>query len=131
MITPEKEEYYLVPLGSYNGEKSLDHIATEFYGKPYKGFAAMERASNDTYQVYDLSTEDNCLDYTEDHYKPIDRWLALNIGDDVSFEWDNGPKIANYQSDIDEQAPDPGCALADMILKGHLPYGKYLVAVSW
>lgn len=131
MIEVEKEEFYLLPLGSHHKEKSLSHIATEFYGKRYNALRALDRANNDTYEVYDLSTKDNCEEFIWEHYKPLDRWLKLNIGDDVSQSWERGPKIATYDFDIDDQAPDPSYVIADMILKGHLPYGQYLCEVSW
>lgn len=131
MLEVEKGEYYILPLGSHHKEKSLSHIATEFYGKEYNALRALEHASNDTYQVWDLSTPDECEDYIYDHYKPLDRWLGLKIGDDISHPWDDGPEIARYQFDIDDQAPDPSYVIADLILKGHLPHGKYLVEVMW
>ena len=131
MIRPKTELFFLLPLGSHHGEESLSHIATEIYGKKYNALQALDRASNDTYQQYDMSTRDYCEEYTWNHYKPLDRWLNMKLGDDISQEWVDREEIATHEIQIEREAPDPGYVIADLILKGHLPYGKYLCEVMW
>lgn len=131
MTAPEKEEFYLLPFGSHHKEKSLDHLATQVYGRKYSAIQALDVKANDVWEVYDCRTQDDCEEYIWDHYKPLDRWLNMKLGDDISQPWDNGEDIAKYEFQIEREAPDPGYVIADLILKGHLPFGKYLCQVSW
>ncbi len=131
MIDLDKAEFFLLPLGNHHGEKSLGHIATEIYGRKYNALQALERASNDTYERYDMSTKGGCEEFVWDHYKPLDRWLNMKIGDDISHPWQDREEIATHDFEIEREAPDPAYVIADLILKGHLPYGKYLCEVMW
>lgn len=134
MIEVNREEYIVLPMMSYNGEMSLDAIATKFYGKTYKGQQTGDMIPNDVCKVYDMSTEGYVLDYdAEECYKPLQRWLDMKMGDviDDTDRWPYGEKTVKYDFDIYREAPMPAYILSDLIKKGQLPYGKYLVEVSW
>lgn len=128
------EEYVVLPMFSHHGPTSLDAIATEYYGKQYKGQQTGDMLSNDTWQVYDMSTEDKCLDYDiEECYKPLQRWLDMKIGDVIedTDSWPYREKTVKYDFDIYREAPLPAYVLADLVRNHKLPYGKYLVQVMW
>lgn len=116
---------------SYNGPNSLDAIATEYYGQIYSGQQTGDMMSNDSYHVYDFSTEDDVEDYQpEDCYKPLSRWKNMKMGDPMPEHYDP-TRVVTYDFDIEREAPMPQYILADLIRNGVLPYGKYLVSVSW
>jgi len=130
MIELERDEFYILPMFAHEGPVSLDAIATEFYGQKYKGQQTGEMISNDTYQVYDFSGEQ--LDWYADEYfdEQLERWQGLKIGDpNPSYHYPDG--VIKYDFEIEREAPTPPNVLADLINKGHLPRGKYLVEVSW
>jgi hypothetical protein len=131
MIELEKEEFYVLPVKAYGRGPCISSIATEVYGRAYNGIGSGDE-SNDTYQTYDFSTEDNCLDYRWDDgdENPLKSWLALKVGDEVHDTW-GSKRVIRYEDDIERHGPNPSWVLADLILKGHLPYGQYLVATSW
>ena len=111
---------------------SLDKIATEVYGKKYVGQQTDEMLGNDSWHVYDMTTEDECQEaanlgdlefyddpYSRRYYFSVAGWLTRDTSnDDYDFQ--------DYRT-----APSPECMLATLILEGHLPYGRYLIEVSW
>jgi hypothetical protein len=135
MIELEKEEYIILPMMEHEGEKSLDAIATKFYGKQYKGQQTGDMMAQSSWHVFDLRTEYDVEDYQpEDCYKPLSRWLALELGDEIVEDWYGAgerKKVAEYDFDIYREAPMPEYILADLIRNGVLPHGKYLVHVWW
>lgn len=135
MIELEKEEYTILPMFEHDRPKSLDAIATEFYGKQYKGQQTGDMMSNDSWHVFDLRTEGDVAEYQpEDCYKPLSRWLAMEMGDEIVEDWYGAgkrKKIVQYDFEIYREAPMPEYILADLIRNGVLPYGKYLVHVWW
>lgn len=133
-IELRREEFIILPMFAHEGEKSLDALATKFYGKTYCGQQTGEMIANDSYMVYDMRTEGDVEDYhPEDCYKPLSRWLSMKIGDTVedTDRWPYGQKTITYESQIEREAPLPSYVLADLIRNGVLPYGKYLVRVWW
>jgi hypothetical protein len=132
MIELEKEEYIILPMMEHEGEKSLDAIATKFYGKQYKGQQTGDMMAQSSWHVFDLRTEYDVEDYQpEDCYKPLSRWLSLEIGDTIEGGPYRADRVTEYDFDIYREAPMPEYILADLIRNGVLPHGKYLVHVWW
>lgn len=139
-----QETYYVMPMLDHSylewhddDEVSLDKIATDVYGKKYVGQQTGEMLGNDTYHLYDLSTEDEVLEWLQDPedmgfyqnpfsnslgditYHTVKGWLARDTSND------------KYDFDDYREGPEPHTMLATLIHEGHLPYGKYLINVSW
>jgi hypothetical protein len=132
MIELEKEEFYVLPVKAYGRGPCISSIATEVYGRSYNGIGSGTE-SNDTFQTYDFRTEDMCKEFRWDHDEdatPLDDWLALKVGDEVTDDW-GSKRVIRYESDLERHGPAPSWVLADLILKGYLPYGQYLVETSW
>lgn len=100
---------------------SLDAIVEKVYGRPYRTVSAAQCGNDTTLHFdYDKETVDDYLeDIRECDGDPIGDWLAL---DPKSFEQ---PYIYH------RKAPAPDVMVADLINKGHLPYGNYQIYISW
>lgn len=140
MFEPPSETVYLMEMMDHMGPDSLDAIATRVYGRTYVGQQTGEMIGNDTYVRYVMSEDQvsylNSLmtkepkstyigyDYAKregiyaEGVNAFEYWLALPLGD---------------HDDIDavRAAPEPSFVLADLISKGELPYGTYLMHVWW
>lgn len=115
---PEKTDCYWLEETSFasNPQVSLNSLATEMFGREYVG-QQTEGCQPRGIQKYDMSNEDNCLDWHEP--QAIEEWLAKNPED---YEFDfvlsrEGPYIPNV--------------LAHLILNDVLPYGEYLINIDW
>lgn len=129
-IELEKEEYTILPMFAHEGPVSLDAIATAFYGKTYCGQQTGEMISNDSHEVYNFTTDEDVQRYREEGEEQIQAWLELKIGDPNPSFWYEGQPITN-ETEIERAAPSPSVVMADLIRKGQLPMGKYLVRVWW
>lgn len=116
---------------THHGPNSLDAIATEYYGQSYSGQQTGDMMANDSWHIFDFSTEDDVAEYDpEDCYKPLTKWKNLRMGDPLPQPYDPD-RVVRYDFDIEREAPTPDYILADLIRNGVLPYGKYLVQVTW
>lgn len=129
-IEPEREEYIILPMFAHEGPMSLDAIATEVYGKTYCGQQTGEMIGNDSHMTYDFSTKESLDWYVSRAENEIQVWLDLKIGDRNPGYYERG-EIITSDTEIERAAPAPSYILADLILKGHLPMGKYLMSVWW
>jgi len=140
---------------------SLDSIATRVYGCTYMGQQTGDKIGNDTHILYDMSDTNENLDtldhWTEDQVEDgkisyaklkadvlardghIPNWLAETYIP-ASVEYSGGLGMIKYWQELPEgtydfekyrQAPEPRVILADLIRRGELPAGIYLIKVSW
>lgn len=130
---------------AHMGEDSLDAIATRVYGREYKGQQTGDMIYNDSHVVYDMSAEAveelnsemssepkrHYLDYdpiTEEHkYAEGVNWFEYWLGLE---EKEIFPGYTDM-TDIIRAAPTPNHVLADLIKRGELPYGTYVMSVWW
>lgn len=154
MITPQKTEYYVMELFSHGGPESLDSIATRVYGRTYVGSRAMGDSApgNDSWITFDMTEgswqyeegieefdSETTTTYNEKTYEtetfdqsPLDYWLGLTseppyyYSEEQKAAWDPGE-----DRDVQEKAPDLEWVLADLIRRGELPHGHYLLRHWW
>lgn len=118
---------YDVPEKTYRvievlGPGGLDEIATEVYGRKYSGVGDGDH--NGTAYEVDATVE-TLAQYSVEEMNDVDNeetiahWLAQ-----PEVEWDFHPPE-------DYWIPGPIEAIPDLVFKGHLPHGVYLVCVSW
>lgn len=123
MIEPKKEEYYLLDCFESHfdpAKLSLDGLATQFFGRQYKGQQAGEMIPNDTVKEYDFSGDDESWwGYEDFHVNQLEAWLAED------------PKDYEYDFELYRKAPEPDTIIAHLILNEVLPRGRYLLRVSW
>lgn len=122
---------------------SLDSIATRVYGREYQGQQTGEMLANDTIHHYDMSekaveqrvADQRWGDPERQHYLGYDRIKREGIYEKGvnEFEYWLGLDLekAKYDFEVYRQAPEPADVLADLINRGELPYGQYLLRVSW
>lgn len=119
---------------------SLDSIATRVYGRRYVGQQTGRMLDNDSVHHYDMSedeVEQLVFDMEQEpkrHYIRYDPHTKEGVyAEGVNwFEYWLGLDEAEHSSkDIDHAAPEPHYVLADLIKRGELPYGQYLLRVSW
>lgn len=127
MHIPKQKKVYFMPMFAHEGEHSLDAFASRFYGREYQGQQTGDMLPNDSHVVYEMSKENvEQLMYNleeEREYNGIDslaKWLSAPATED------RGEKL-----DILRAAPEPDYILADLITKGELPYGTYVLSVWW
>src|ERR1044072_865031 len=137
MFAVEEKNFYVLNMMDYREHRpageppGLDGMVSGVYGRLYIGQQTGDMLSNDTEYTYHMSDsdvaeylEDTDYDYDGKHYhydggrKQFMEWLA----DDTEYKYD----FDHYR-----QAPVPQVALAMLIADGHLPYGTYLIRVSW
>jgi hypothetical protein len=120
---------------------SLDSIATRVYGRKYVGQQTGDMLGNDSVHHYDMSEyEVDQLDFDmnqepRQHYvdwDPITQQAIYAEGVNW-FEYWLGLDESKFKHDFEiyRQAPEPRYVLADLIKRGELPYGQYLLRVSW
>lgn len=94
----------------YPKDKTLFGIATKVYGRPY------------IWDTYDHDDLPRIFDYDEEYCREI---VAEIPEHHPEFEqWLNLP--ASYRGH-DNPHPDTEVVLCDLIVKGYLPYGKYII----
>lgn len=127
MHIPKQKKAFFMPMFSHEGERSLDAIATRFYGREYVGQQTGDMLPNDSHVVYKMNRENvKQLMYNleeEREYNGIDslaKWLSAPATED-----------RREKLDILRAAPEPDYILADLITKGELPYGTYVLSVWW
>lgn len=111
----------------------LDEIATEVYGRKYNGLQSTEDISNDTSLTYDMDEDwvDELVEGESYVPKPeharysrkclnLSDWLAVPDSDEFSARLDH-----------ERSGPEMHTMLAHLIKDGHLPYGTYLLNISW
>jgi hypothetical protein len=130
MIEVTREEYIVLPIMAHDGPMSLDSIATEVYGRVYRGQQTGEMIHNDSYKVYDLSTAERVERSWYNAEAEIVVWQGLKIGDRNPGFWHRGELITD-EIQIERAAPEPPKILSDLIKKGKLPMGRYLCHVWW
>ena len=132
MHVPAQRTFYYMDMLDYSDYRpdtpmSLDRLATETYGRTYVGQQTGKMLPNDTDHIYvmdensiaDLGLDDR-IDYVSrdgDTTFTLANWLAAPDGK-YDFE--------HYRS-----GPTPETMLAHLVRDGHLPYGTYLLRVSW
>jgi hypothetical protein len=111
----------------HDGPDTLDAIATRFYGRKYIGQQTGDMLPNDSHVVYDMDedmVEQLIANLEEEReysgFDSLQRWL------DAASPADRSEEIKLIRS-----APEPDYILADLISKGELPHGKYVVRVWW
>lgn len=138
---------------------SLNLIATEVYGKEYHGQQTGDMLPNDSVHRYVMDEEAVETELWENgpvrHYlgydsmrgntvyaegiSTFDYWQSLSHSDDPSKVTahsssdlvDHRGGVYRFDFEVYRQAPEPRWVIADLIKKGHLPYGNYLLYVSW
>lgn len=137
---PKLDAYLLNVLEHQHGEQgapSLDVIATEHYGRKYFAQQTGDMLANDSWTHIVLDQEmvaqylfDGMTVIKGEHLsdkptylagrKGIENWLAL-------------PEAESFgeQLRVDRAGPTPELVLADMIDKGLLPHGNYLLHCWW
>lgn len=137
---PKLDAYFLNAFEHQHGDggaPSLDVIVQEHYGREYNVQQTGEKLSNGSWTHY-LMDEEMVQQYLfdgitvikgEHHWLPhtylmgregIEHWLAMDRSDDFSA------KLAAVR-----QAPTPEIILADLIDKGLLPHGAYILHCWW
>jgi hypothetical protein len=142
------------------GVPSLNAIATEHYGKQYVAQQTGDMLPNDSIHEFDMSEEMVHGEYSyelqdtrfylgtnpstrkpvfHEGHTQLDYWLSMSWSKDRTevthehvYDWEDyyGAVFA-YDFQAYRQAPGPQYILSDLILKEILPYGKYLLYVSW
>jgi len=105
---------------------SLAKVATEVYGRDYKPDYGIYEVNNDSIYEFRFNNEDDVkrgLDSTWNQ-STIAKWLAV---DDTPPE----DVTSYFQKPSFNATPDPSEVIADLISKGHLPYGIYQIHVSY
>lgn len=140
---------------------SLDSIASRVYGCPYHGQQTGDKLPNDSVHLFDMSdTEENMenLDHwtaeqverNKEDYAKIkadvlarDGYLPSSLQETYipeSVEYSGGLGMIKYWQELPDgrndfekyrQAPEPRVILADLIRRGELPAGVYLLTVMW
>lgn len=111
----------------------LDEIATRIYGKKYVGQQTGDMLSNDSWHVYDFPNKDECEEWAGlGNLNPYVDPLNGNVTYLSVAGWQARDKSADkYNFEDYRTGPEPRTMLATLILDGHLPYGRYLIEVSW
>lgn len=133
MITPPQETYYVMDMFDHGYAFSLDKIATEVYGRTYCGQQTGDMISNDTTVAYDFSTESDVLEWVDgESYRPAPEHAHFDWANPVLnlVDWLAEPD-GEFDFEHERLGPEPRTMLAHLIRDGHLPYGKYLINVSW
>lgn len=150
MHTPKSSTLYELDLSV--GPDSLDKIIREKYDRRlYVGQQTGEMIGNDTYLVWDFSDEDDVLEQVNETYGPdgsgnwvhrdfIREWLdkpepVVHTGyvHDTPETWKGGywAEADTYAMDYMRDAPEPNLLLAELIRRGEMPYGRYLIHCWW
>lgn len=134
MISVPQETYYVMPMfdhSPYGGsDLSLDKIATEVYGRKYVGQQTGDMLSNDTHQLYDMTEHYVEELISEPSYIPEEKYRHFSSTCLSLEDWLAEPD-GEYDFVHERKGPEPATMLAHLIKDGHLPYGKYLIGVSW
>lgn len=161
MIEPKQETFYVMEMSRYNGDDSLDAIATDHYGMNYQGQQTGEMMSNYSWHRYEFPSEPEVLErlehWSEKMLEPSEfrkTWTQLleeyngyppEFCHPISYPEDREHSggwgwiklwkefVAKNGDDYESErfAPEPDVILADLIYKGILPYGNYLLHVYW
>lgn len=149
MHTPKSSTLYELELNDHAGPDSLDMIIRRVYDRrSYQGQQVGDMLPNDSYHEWDLSTEEDVeeclLGYDESGQYvlggAVQRWLNLPqpvyaetpYGDTPTWKggyWGEGHQY--YLDYIRDLAPNPKTLLADLIRRGEMPYGRYLIHCWW
>lgn len=154
MITPKQTTYYVMELFDHGGPESLDAIATRVYGRKYSGSRSMGdfAPGNDSWLTFDMTEDgwaykegieefdspttriydEKTREFLTYKTSPLNYWLGLTkeppsyYSEERKAAWDPGE-----DREIQEQAPDLSWVLADLIRRGELPHGHYLLRHWW
>lgn len=112
---------------------SLDGIATQVYGRKYVGQQTGDMIGNDTFHFYDLErtydVQEEILD-RRNWYAP-EMWMGISQCILTLESWLADVTEYDYDFQHYRKGPEPRTMLAHLINDGHLPYGRYLLRVSW
>lgn len=97
---------------------SLDEIASRVYGMEYVGQQTDNCLPRGNY-IFNFHGTEVVEEWCDDFDQHFPIWKAAH---------DAGAK---YDFEIFRQAPGIGEVLADLIRRGELPYGKYLIGIDW
>jgi hypothetical protein len=145
MHTPKQETMFVMEMMGHMGEDSLDAIASRIYGRSYVGQQTGDMIGNDSHILYTMDkdmVEDilyNMNSEPKRHYLGYDSATrTAKYAEGVNwFEYWLGLKIEpgtygdNSPTTVERAAPTPDYVLADLINRGELPYGTYLMHVWW
>lgn len=150
MIQPESVTCFHLHAFSHSDtetQKSLDTIATEFFGREYKsqqvGDSDHDMWGNEEVYLFRIRNEDDVLDIL--NLFDMEFWNSSGgemVEVDVVQRWlDREPQYPAYQDDWEPErkhdtellraAPTADVVLAHLIKNDVLPYGDYLIEVSW
>jgi hypothetical protein len=136
---------FIMEMMDHMGKDSLDAIATRIYGRSYKGQQTGDMIGNDTHIVYTMDKDrvDDLIHSMNSEpkrhyvgYNPT-TWEGIYVEGVNWFEYWLGLKIEpgtygdNSPTTVERAAPTPDHVLADLISRGELPYGTYLMHVWW
>lgn len=127
MHTPKQKKAFFMPMFAHDGEHSLDAITTRFYGREYVGQQTGDMLPNDSHVVYKMNREN-----VEQLMYNLEEEREYN-GIDSLTKWQSAPDTQDRREKLDilRAAPEPDYILADLITKGELPYGTYVLRVWW
>lgn len=140
---------------------SLDSISTRVYGCRYVGQQTGDYLPNDSHHLYDMSDPDENeegmdpwtheeVESNKASYAAMKADSRARNGYDSPYlekvyipespEYSGGRGMIKYWQELPEgkydfekyrQAPEPQTILSDLISRGELPLGRYLIRVSW
>ena len=131
-------ELFMIDFREYHPDRepTLDGMVSDVYGRKYVGQQTGDMLPNDTTHRYSMTPEQveeflYGVDPEKPYYDPPrygDRTYFGRAGFEI---WLADDKEYKYDFEHYRQAPGPETALAMLIEDGHLPYGEYLVIVTW
>lgn len=146
MIQPESVAYfrlYAFSSGDTATHKSLDTLASEFFGREYKsqqvGDSEHDMWANDEVYLVRVETSDDVEELLDTYGENAQgEWVQI---DSVQQWLDRQPSYPAYQDgweperkhDIElmRAAPSADVVVAHLVKNDVLPYGVYLIEVSW
>lgn len=120
MHIPKKGDFFWLESFNHSETPSLDSIASDYFGRPYKGQqtgGCLPRGI----QRYDMNTEEDCRVWMNDEEgkEMITGWLSKSQTDYL------------HEFEMQRDAPYISYVLAHLILNRQLPYGEYLINIDW
>lgn len=144
MHTPKSSTLHELELNDHMGPDSLDMIIRRKYDRrAYEGQQTGEMLPNDSYHLWDFSTEDDVEERVLNTYGRDESGSFVSM--DLIQNWLDAPEpvyplrtpvywgeayqyYLNYVRDL---SPEPDLLLADLIRRGEMPYGRYLIHCWW